>query len=93
MIEKNLFAPRIPGNLTLPYLTCQLARSTRRERDMGGGKAGRKGIVRISTTMMMMKMIFCSDFVASYRTMGKKIEIELVAFVIIIFLHTLLKVR
>lgn len=25
---------------------------------MGGGKAGREGIVRISTTMMMMKMIF-----------------------------------
>lgn len=24
---------------------------------MGGGKAGRKGIVRISTTMMMMMMI------------------------------------
>lgn len=39
---------------------------------MGGGKAGRKGIVRISTTtMMMMKMVFCSDFVASYRTMRK----------------------
>lgn len=63
---------------------------------MGGGKAGRKGIVRISTTVMMMmkkKIIFCSDFVTSYRTMGKKLEIELVAFVIIIiFLHTLLKV-
>lgn len=45
---------------------------------MGGGKVGREGgregIVRISTTMMMMKkkMIFCSDFVASYRTMEKK---------------------
>lgn len=61
---------------------------------MGGDKAGRKGIVRISTTMMMMtmNMIFCSDFVASYRTMGKKFEIKLVASVIIIFLHTLLKV-
>lgn len=65
---------------------------------MGGGKAGRKegreGIVRISTTIMMMKkmMIFCSDFVASYRKMGKKFEIKLVAFVIIIILHTLLKV-
>lgn len=60
---------------------------------MGGGKAGREGIVRISTMMMMMmmKMIFCSDFVASYRTMGKISKIELVAFVIIIFLHTLLK--
>lgn len=68
---------------------------------MGGVKAGRKaerkGIVHISTTMMMMimmmKMIVCSDFVASYRTTGKKIEIKLVAFVIIIIiLHTLLKV-
>lgn len=64
---------------------------------MGGGKAGRKGIVRISTTMMMMmkkKIIFCSDFVASYRTMGKKFEIKLVAFVIIIIIifQTLLRV-
>lgn len=64
---------------------------------MGRGKAGRKGgregIVRISTTMMMKKKIFCSDFVASYRTIGKKIEIKLVAFVIIIIiLHALLKV-
>lgn len=77
MIEKNLFAPRMPGNLTLPYLTCQLARSTRRGERHGRGQGreeGREGIVRISTTMMMkmMKMIFCSDFCCIVSHNGKK---------------------
>lgn len=64
---------------------------------MGGGKAGREGIVRISTTMMMMMMIdqCFSRFLLRRIAQWEKIEIKLVAFVIIIIiiiLHTLLKV-
>lgn len=57
---------------------------------MGGGKAGREGGHRTHQHYDDDddddddRSMFCSDFVASYRTMGKKIEIKLVAFVIII---------
>lgn len=63
---------------------------------MGGGKAGRKGIVRISTTMMMMMIDqYFAQILLHRIAQQEKIEIKLVAFVIIIIiiiLHTLLKV-
>lgn len=95
MIEKILFAPRMP--VTLPYLTLLdlSARSTRREEKHGRGQGREEGhrthqhYDDEDDDEDGVLLRFCC--IVSHN--GKKIEIKLVAFVIIIIiLHILLKV-
>lgn len=64
---------------------------------MGGGKAGREEGHRTHQHYVDDDEDDEDDFLLRFCCIvshnGEKIEIELVAFVIIIFLHTLLKVR